>query len=126
MAHVQKLLKLVKNVVVALIYHLVPEGIEINWGGNGKSAWYIMVPNRFWIKEIDSMMEEGCHVNALMRKIHWDKIVDMLNSFIFDFLMDDDFTGVDTNKPQLEIELKKRRVVPWRIWQMVNKKDTLP
>jgi hypothetical protein len=116
----------VKNVIVACLFHLVTEGdaesLQVKTLATKLGTSWRQI--EFAIEEIDLLMEEGHQVTELKRKTRCDKILDKLQPYVFDFLIDDQYTRVNTNSKQMTMTpMGKEMTIPQRTWIIVNKME---
>jgi RNase H-fold protein (predicted Holliday junction resolvase) len=116
----------VKNVVVASVFHMVAEGLEVPVELVIKHLGTTKRQINYAIDEIKSLMGADRPIKGLEKRMtRCDKVIDKLDPYVFDFLTNDEFTRVDTTKKQraiVEPRSGNTCVVPIRTWKVLSRK----
>jgi hypothetical protein len=123
----------VKNVVTASVFHIASKD-----GGSEKKVPAQQLKHMIGAtrRQVDNALElakslvnDNTHITFIQRKARCDKIVDKLTPFIFDFLLDDEYTRVcpearRQKKPCEVVDPRtgEKRIVTKRIWRKQEEK----
>ena len=116
---------LVKNIASACVYKIVKEKLDVKDSDLSKALGIDARQFSTARTTVENMIVDGTGIKALKRKKRKDYVRSLIMPFVYDFLLDDEYTRLDTNQKLIDnvIDPRSGDEVPVhrRVWKHTNK-----